>query len=100
MTVVVVSFDRFWAISYPISYLHRNHHLTITLMTTSWLIPVVIGVLPVLGMNGMEKFENKCIITTVMSFNHIFISCFYIIFISAVMTAIYVIIYWKILQQV
>ena len=100
MTVLIVSFDRLWAICFPISYLHRNHRLTTVLIFFSWLIPVVIGVLPVLGMNGMNKFQNKCIVTTVMSFNHMFISSSYIIFVSAVMIATYTIVYFRIVKQV
>lgn len=100
-----VSFDRFWAICYPISYRNRNNpSVTRKIIWCWWMFPFLIGILPVLGWNGEKSYtrdgDNKCSLSYVLHFNYIFLCCFFACLGCLGMILLYFLIYCKLVRQV
>lgn len=96
-----VSFDRFWAICYPISYRNKNNpRLTKAIIFGWWILPFTVGTLPIFGWNGEKDYKYVCIVTTVMEHDFIFLCCFFTCLGCLWMILLYCFIYCKLVRQV
>lgn len=69
-SVLALSISRFWAICFPFSYRNQNTaRLDSLIIVTFWILPVL-TIFPLLFDSGMRsRFDNKCKMTTILSFN-------------------------------
>lgn len=78
-SLVMLSLDRFWAINYPISYFGRDSRTMTLILALSWIPHVVVGLLPLLGWNRIEKHESLCKMTEVFDSKMIYLCNFQIV---------------------
>lgn len=101
-SVVAVSIDRFWAISFPISYrenkLRRN--VTIGIISTYWIVPFYLALLPIFDENVKIRFRGKCLFTDILSQNLMLLHATNLSIGCAVMIVMYCVIFFKIAKQV
>src|SRR6218665_246789 len=67
MSLVAVTIDRFWSITYPLTYLATmTHNRARVVIFVCWCLSTVIGLLPLFGWNlGVPK-EPRCFFVEVM----------------------------------
>lgn len=100
-SLVAVSFDRFWAICFPISYHNKNTpFVTKTIIIISWIFPFAVGSLPIFDAQGRNRFQDKCIVTTILNSNVIIACTFFTCLGCLLMMILYSFIYCRIKKQV
>lgn len=58
-SLLAVSFDRFWAVCYPVTYHVSGTKTTKTVIAFCWIFGIFFGFLPTFGWNS-GHFDNKC----------------------------------------
>lgn len=98
-SLLMLSLDRFWAMRFPHSYHQKDDKTALNILLLSWMFPMILGVLPLIGWNGKDKYENKCIVTTMMDFK-LTVLCFSYIFAHCIaMIVLYALIYSSIKKR-
>lgn len=99
-SLVAVSFDRCWAVCYPVTYHVRGTATTKVIILFCWVFGIVFGFLPALGWNS-GRFDNKCDLRVIADLNYLFFICVVIAFMSTVaILVLYLLIYCAVLRQV
>lgn len=99
-SVLALTIDRFCAIFSPISYRHQSRNRATRVILLSWLFPVLM-ILPVLfDENVRERFENKCILTTIVNYDVMLLHSYIAVCAFTIMIAIYSFIFCNIYKQV
>jgi adenosine receptor A2a len=99
-SLVAVSFDRFIAICYPMTYQTISTRLIKTVITVCWLAAIILGFLPSLGWNS-GKLDGFCSLPSVADFNYTFYITACIDLVSALAIAVfYFMIYREIVKLV
>jgi hypothetical protein len=73
-SLAILSLDRFWAIYFPFSYSARKSQTVTWILVLSWTPWIVLGILPIIGWNRRNDFDEKCMFSAVMD-RKIFILC-------------------------
>lgn len=99
-SLVAVSFDRCWAVCYPVTYHVRDTSMTKLIILFCWVFGIFFGFLPSFGWNS-GKFEDKCDLRVIADFNYLLFICVAIAFMStAAIIVLYLLIYIAVLRQV
>lgn len=101
-SVVAVSIDRFWAISFPISY--RNNKLrrnvSRAIISTYWIVPFYLAMLPIFDEDVEKRYRGKCVFTDILSQKLMLLHATNLSIGCAVMIVMYCVIFCKIAKQV
>lgn len=100
-SIFAISIERFLAISHPL--FHRKHltkSFANILIAISWIYASLIGLTLLLDGNVRERFERKCILTTIVSSKMLFYYCLEKCLGCVMLAVLYVLIFKKILSQV
>lgn len=99
-SLLAVSFDRCWAVCFPITYHVKGKARTKVIISLCWIFGIVFGFLPTFGWNS-GKFENKCDLRIIADLNYLLFVCVGIALMSTTgIIVLYLLIYCAVLQQV
>lgn len=97
---MAVSFDRCWAVCFPVTYHVKSTTTTKFIIAFCWALGIFVGFLPTLGWNS-GKFDDKCDLRVIMDFNYLLFICVGIALISTVgIITLYLLVYYVVLKQV
>ena len=101
-SLIAVTIDRFWAINFPLTYPHkmtrRNANIIIS---TSWLVAAIIGLLPSMGWNLGRPVEPRCFFMEVIDLRYlVFLYFATILAPSFFMGFVYILIFKAVRRQV
>lgn len=76
-SLVAVSFDRCWAITFPVSYQVRDTTLTKVMIISCWIFGIIFGFVPSIWQKG-ENFQGSCDVSVIAELNYLlifYVSC-------------------------
>jgi 7 transmembrane receptor (rhodopsin family) len=99
-SVFALTVGRFWAICFPFSYHSFNtFRLNGIIIAISWIFPVL-TIMPLLFDYGIkERFDNKCRMTTILSFHAMWLQSFSVLMYVALLIVLHCVMYRTLLKQ-